>query len=719
MKNKKQKRKIAKYQMGTGKQGMVRNYIESPDEAIAEHRINVAKSNEEAMSNPWVMALNTIGQMGVQYGTSQMGKYGGATAGAIQGGVGLASMENGTGPGGTGKPKKKQHNLTDDQASEVADLTGLSPEMAAEFFMTETMDTPDLPEVQLGKYGPVGYFDVKSQNAENIILNNTSRNPHSRESMGDLIKKIQKLNPDRTVSFEYMETGGTIGGPGGKVKTGKQQNELTDEQATEVAGLTGLGSDFAKEFFVTESDVVEDIPEVNLGKYGPVDYFNVVDNSLDSITLSNTKNNPHNRESMGDLIKKIRKLNPNREVNFEFMENGGQSGGVPAEIEGEEVVETPDGQVAKAKGPSHAEGGIKTELPKGTKVFSKKLKVAGKSMADRKLARERKLDNLLGKLEDNPTDKILQQTIEKTKKNNEAQELADMQVQEFANVLDNFYGFAYGTSSKGIGRYANGSSGIDDEDSPIDYAAIDKTFNNQGISDDASLFGAEEVDYKTPGFNPSLPKFEGNSMTGGDVVGMLGTAVSAFGPYLQTLKNRAEDTPNINAFEDFGQDAIDTNEEAQGYVEQQRDKALQDVEIARRGSTKRNRNTARGINTLRALDITADQNANRAIKDIYSQFAGKMMGLLSEKSSLENVRDKTVMSGEQARDLADRQDQDNYRTQLARNTANIGTAIQKTGRDLNVNKKNKDFMDILPDLSQYGLGYVYDENGDLVIEKVR
>ena len=44
-------------------------------------------------------------------------------------------------------------------------------------------------------------------------------------------------------------------------------------------------------------------------------------------------------------------------------------GKVPVEIEGQEVVETPAGQLFQAQGPSHENGGIDLSLPEGTDIF--------------------------------------------------------------------------------------------------------------------------------------------------------------------------------------------------------------------------------------------------------------------------------------------------------------------------------------------------------------
>ena len=63
---------------------------------------------------------------------------------------------------------------------------------------------------------------------------------------------------------------------------------------------------------------------------------------------------------------------------------GGRVSGIPVEVEGDEVGETPDGQLLDFNGPSHENGGIETTLPEGTEIYSKRIKIGGESMADRK-----------------------------------------------------------------------------------------------------------------------------------------------------------------------------------------------------------------------------------------------------------------------------------------------------------------------------------------------
>lgn len=449
----------------------------------------------------------------------------------------------------------------------------------------------------------------------------------------------------------------------------------------------------------------------------------------------------------------------------ETMANGGTVGDQTVEVEGDEVYETPGMEMGEFTGPSHEQGGITTELPEGTKIFSDRLKIGGKTMADRKLARESRMDRILKKLDKNPVDKILMNTRDRLAQINELQEQADLKVQEIASMADDMTMMAMGTGNKGVQSYAGGtgpggifSSGYDTgmfNDYLKNYMATNPGFNindlearkalqgTLGVTPDG-IFGAQtlgalqskfpmqaipqtpmggqmptaqglpasvpETTFEEPGMFDDLNLNPG-SFTTGDMVGMAGTAFSGIMPLLNTKRNRATDTPNINAFEGFGEDALAANTQASEYLAGEREKAIADVDLRTNSSIRRNRNSARGVNQQRALDLTSDLQANEAIENIYSGFNNQMVNLFGQRSSLENQQDSAVMQGEAQRDIADRQDKDNYYTNLADNYANLGTAIQKIGSDFNKNQENNDFLDILPGTTANNIGMNRDAKG--------
>ena len=613
------------------------------------------------------------------------------------------------------------------------------------------------------------------------------------------------------------------------------------------------------------------------------------------------------------------------------MANGGEVGSSPVEVEGGEMMQTPDGMVAEIEGPKHEQGGVKTELPNGTKIYSDRLKVNGETMAIRKEKREARINKLAKLLEKSPKDKLIQESFDRTKTLNEAEELKDMEYQEATtnffegaesmglvpemknggfvnfNTGDGYLESALQKRAYGGKVYANGTppegvyptsfktnedvnnliKGLYGKVNPdnvkkLQQTIVDSGYNLKGGADGVvgsatrGFFGTPEssnvlTSLLAPGGNTmtgvpttegdinlgninagvtslaspeiqasTLPNFfndtefnqlgtlaplntEGDTtllnpgeqlgsynpttgevlntdekkqqgmdefaalakdlnnvdpsylglpdnfgnlpleqqtialqqlgiitpseggdvkqsgnlldkakgmlenigiggqgegeegdlgLTRGDLMGLAGNIQGKYGPLAATLMNRLETPDNVNMFREFGADALRAQEEAIGLAATNRDKNLQDVQLRENAMRARGRNTARGVNTMRGLDIAADMQSGKGEQGAYNAYANQMMQLLGQKSSLENVQDQMVMKGEQGRDLADRQDIDNFYTNLAQNFANISEFTQKTGRDLNQAIYNQDFLSAANMMSQYGVQVVR-ENGKI------
>lgn len=413
----------------------------------------------------------------------------------------------------------------------------------------------------------------------------------------------------------------------------------------------------------------------------------------------------------------------------QMMAYGGGVNNKAVEVEGEEVGETPNGELLNFQGPSHEKGGIPIALPEGTEIYSKRIRVDGVSMADRKKNREKKSMTLESLFEKNSTDALLKNSLSRTKDNNQVEEDADNKIQavvkqllegntdkhawgtpigpnKFPKPVDFNAGFLpdYVAAPDLTGLYGNGLE--------IDPSLEDNGYSNKDIVPGAVTNPAT----KTPNSKFNLNDVFGN-ITPGDTIGMVGNLISTFGPMRNTKENRATDTPNINAFKDYGKDGLAVLDTSKKYVNQVREQKLKDLELARTGAVKRNSNSARGINTVRALNLASDAGINNAQEETYNSFAEQMMAILGQEAGMENQQDSMVMQGEQARDLADRQDKDNYYTQLGQDIATKGTGLQEIGKDVNSMKQRKVMENLLNQLSMYGI--TIDSKGNLSNPKTK
>lgn len=135
--------------------------------------------------------------------------------------------------------------------------------------------------------------------------------------------------------------------------------------------------------------------------------------------------------------------NPRPQQQVEVFPNGGLSGG-NAEVEKEEVLQQPNGQVNQVNGPSHELGGVDVNIPDGTKIFSDRLKhptikktfakIAGKYTTDKE-------EEVLSNPKSNKTAKVTAQLMIDAKNKrldqifNEQETLKQTKVDKYATKM--------------------------------------------------------------------------------------------------------------------------------------------------------------------------------------------------------------------------------------------------------------------------------------------
>ena len=380
------------------------------------------------------------------------------------------------------------------------------------------------------------------------------------------------------------------------------------------------------------------------------------------------------------------------------FKNGGVAGQANAEIEGEEVIKTPQGDVMQAKGPSHEKGGIDVNLQKGTKVFSKRISKFNESMAERAMTREKKLKRVQGKLDKSPTDRALKNTHKRVSETNAREEAQDLQMQEAINLMQSggegdMPKLAGGTGAGGW-EYMQGDADLDGD-------------KDGGFSDFLGSLMGNGTNGNSQG---SAEKGSGGGMGFGDALSMGGAAYSAIAGKKNTEENRAGDTANVNAYQDYGKDAIETNRKKVEFANQQKANKLKSLTDTAHASKKNNRKGARGINTTRALDFGADQVKNKSSNAIHNDYGDAMVNMLSTEAGLENDRDSKFMAGEQLRDLNDRKDRDNYFTQKGEDDASLGQGMQEIGKDFSQISNRKEERSLV---NAQSTRFKWDENKGL------
>lgn len=395
----------------------------------------------------------------------------------------------------------------------------------------------------------------------------------------------------------------------------------------------------------------------------------------------------------------------------------GMGGNVGVEVEGGEGVQLPNGQYGEVQGPSHENGGVPVALPEGTNVYSDRLAINGETMQDRKKRREKAMERIDRAMKRNPNDALRKATRDRLSMVNQAEDSRDMAMQ---NIAGNLYpGMAGGDSGSTDGKKMWNGGPVVSPDPPFDPGNL---FLPSG--DPSNV----DVNYYTTPYGGPIPHTAAKStpatanglgMTLGDSVGMFGNALGSIAPLLTTLANRKGDTPNKNAFLTYGKDGLNTVEQGFNAISTINSNQQEQARINRNSANANNRNGASSINTLRALDIATGMAGNKELDDISNNYASQDVGLLNQKAGMQNQRDQMVQTGDYQRDLADRQDRDNYFSNMSQSLSTLSTGVMSQGKYLNQAKGRNDFLSLLPDLSPYGIGLDYDNNGKIVIKQLK
>lgn len=420
-------------------------------------------------------------------------------------------------------------------------------------------------------------------------------------------------------------------------------------------------------------------------------------------------------------------------------------GNVPIEAEGQEIVQEPTGEMYELQGPSHEQGGIDMQVPEGSQIYSKRLQGAdGKTMADRKAFREKRLAKLEALVKRNPNDKILKRTLEKTQRDFAKQEQEDMeymnymhQTQEMqqdsmfdpqSNMLEEEDIFAYGGPIKkkvsiesplleergyyaeprydshikppvlATPTYVPGETVIRDLNpmTKEDWKNYYNSLNSEEYTSEEQEPINDNNNSKKGSFLSNVGQVaknfinDSNLPTLGDAINLYGKYKAAYDPADMTLKNRAEDTPNINPYENYGVRGLQRMEDVKNNLRNNLDQAIQNNQLNTNAYKSQANNNARSINTMRAMNLATEAQQMAADNAAYMQYAQQVANIDSQIAQMMNHQDQMQMSGNYQRDIADRQDRDNFNKQLQQDIATRNRGIQEIGKTLN-DWKERDF----------------------------
>lgn len=658
-----------------------------------------------------------------------------------------------------------------------------------------------------GEIGSILGFglDTLGQTSNNKYLKGASKFSSLLPMVGGIFDAFSEssgqLNPYDTqmrnqandnASFAYrFDTGG---GPIKKARAGQKQTvQMTPEEyAHSQQQLDSVFGETYDNYHPIESDNVKT-------QYTPYDKVNpslrfkgrytTQDLGNGKMAVVGTDKIFDNKNNFELLFNDVLANNPNSNLLFDLDESfaatrrnfektkfanqrafGGDVDDVPIEAEGQEIVQEPNGEMYELQGPSHEQGGIDMQVPEGSQIYSKRLEGAdGKTMAERKAFREKRLAKLEALVKRNPNDKILRRTLEKTQNDFAKQEQEDM---AYMNYMHQSQQMQQGLEDMGQEQMLDPQQqgALEQEDMfamggpakktvrPIKYKS--NLYNPRGeyrVTDDIENPGfiinqpqrPHLVNGMPEGFNPPNPinpnyesyydedgnvkyRYKNSSIpstatpgiventgqtasttnnntnnnnnddesfwnkaydalpTLGDAINLYGKYRGAYDPADMTLANRAGDTPNINPYENYGVRGLQKMEEVKNNLKNNLDQAVLNNQKNTNLYKSQAASNARSINTMRAMNLASEAQQLAADNAAYMQYAQQVAGVDSQIAQMLDRQDQMQMMGNSQRDLADRQDRDNFNKQLQQDIATRNRGIQEIGKTLN-DWKERDF----------------------------
>ena len=390
------------------------------------------------------------------------------------------------------------------------------------------------------------------------------------------------------------------------------------------------------------------------------------------------------------------------------QEQTAEPGKETVEVEGGEVIKRPGGQVEEVKGPKHEQGGVKTNLEKGTRVFSKRIGVNGKSMAQRAKEREQKIKQYAKKAAKG--DILSRLTAERQMTVNALQELADLQFQNIVGKgTEGLLNMAMQKENKGnnVKKYWSGTDGED----------IDRIENRipQQILPYAFGINTQQSTGNNTG-TPLDPMFDAakRAQSLGTAVGLTGNIIASVGPLATTIAANKNNRPFENIYRDYGKAAENRLARLYGGVMTQSEATSKSIENMFNSLIDNVRETVsntavRNANTLAGYaKLLEAQAKNTAATDQARNNIGNMLANLSLQTQ------RARLAGAQQADIYNRRQEDNFYTQLARNITNLGFGMQNLGVSLNKQGINNLKLGIMRSLVDTGdIGFTIGPNGEI------
>lgn len=393
----------------------------------------------------------------------------------------------------------------------------------------------------------------------------------------------------------------------------------------------------------------------------------------------------------------------------------------PATVEGGELIDRAFGGLEGVVGPSHEQGGVPTSLvpttdtQQGDVVYSKDLSKDGKSMAERKLQREKQLAKLEKQLKKNPTDTLLKQTIERLNLQIAKEDEKDIALQNAAREIytdapEFKVGGEYKTEDvnplitqmfKLLNLYPQNFKTTPTNTSDVSTVNSDNSINEIPVSSpplksvtslpesekDLTITPTNIVDKGTEKdadkTKKSLNFDSENSPTFGDMLGIFGNYNNSVSSLQLAQAQRSADSPNRNFQDGLTEEMDKRYADLSALLRQENALANKDLDANFRAAMANTNNTARSAATKNALNTLALLVGNEAKEKNLQGLFNSLYGLGNAQTQTALATEQAERKGEETRFENDIKDRDNYYSRIQQGLLDFGKGTSTIGKNVN------------------------------------
>lgn len=402
-------------------------------------------------------------------------------------------------------------------------------------------------------------------------------------------------------------------------------------------------------------------------------------------------------------------------------------------IERGEVLELPGFGSSKVGGAKHEQGGVDATLPTGTRIYSDTLKIGDQTIAERKAARDKRLEQITKAFTKDKSNILLKNSFNRVKEANDFEDEKDLTFQQTAkdmlqDTVDQ--SFALGTGPDGLDRLSFARAGMNPRNEWARIPGIDPMMETMPLLDPIGLPTNPAVGLETDKLTKfaSGMKTKGNKaqaeldalnpvdtsmgFTTGDIVGTVGSVVGSVSQMANTIANAKATKPVVNHYAGFNEKALAANQKTKDQIGYNKDAAKAELErtlnLAENNARARTRGSATSLSTLRSLDLGVDMNTNEAKvggkNQLDSVYGNQLLTALGVDTQLLSQKDQMEMAGATAADDANAANLDNFYSNFAQNIAGATNTIQELGKNINESKHRNDFLKLLPQTNAWSVG---------------